>query len=75
MDGISAAGGMGGLANALESQRTATELIQKTLKSGEPGQDGLATAQLRVDNNQKPAAPLATGRAVSGVGEHIDITV
>ncbi|QJT08642.1 hypothetical protein [Oceanidesulfovibrio marinus] len=75
MDGISAAGGMGGLANALESQRMATELMQRTLNSGNSSQDGLANAQLRVQNNQKPAAPLATGHAVPGVGEHINITV
>ncbi|TVM26746.1 hypothetical protein DQK91_22820 [Oceanidesulfovibrio marinus] len=75
MDGIYAAGAMGGLANALESQRTATELRQRTLNSANSSQDGLANAQCRVQNNPKPAAPLATGHAVPGVGEHINSTV
>ncbi len=72
MEGITAAGGMGGLANAFESQKLALDVVQRPL---EQGQEGIAAAELRASGPQKPSAPLATGHAVAGVGENIDITV
>jgi hypothetical protein len=72
MEGITSAGGMGGLANALESQRSATEVVTRPL---DQGQNGFAATEMRSAGPEKPAAPLATGQAVAGVGENIDITV
>ncbi|MFW5733822.1 MAG: hypothetical protein ACOCWR_02070 [Oceanidesulfovibrio sp.] len=72
MNGLTAAGGMGGLANALESLKLAQEASHRPMDSG---QERFAAADLRVSGPQKQSAPLATGHAVAGVGENINITV
>ncbi|TVM15379.1 hypothetical protein DPQ33_15565 [Oceanidesulfovibrio indonesiensis] len=63
---------MAGLANALESQKMALEVVQRPMAQG---QEASAAAELRANGPQKPSAPLATGHAVAGIGKNIDITV
>ena len=63
MAGNTAPGGIGGLGNALEMSRLATQLINKTLdQTGQPAQS-------------MPAKNVQSARAVAGVGQKINIHV
>ncbi len=70
MDSINAYGGMGMAAAAMEAQRLMQDTSQHTVRPDAGETVGVTNA-----TDKTRPAPLATGRAVTGLGGKLDVTV